>query len=98
MKFYGPSLLRKEKEDTVRIILVFEWCKGNLKNHIFNNQELIPGKSGRGEAIAKVWQWIKEITDALAYIHEQGIVHRDLKLENVLVRRNVLFVVLSSTD
>lgn len=90
VKFYGTSLF--QQKPAVKIILVLEWCTGNLKNHIFNNQELIPGKSGRDEVIRKVCQWIKEITDALAYIHEQGIIHRDLKLENVLVRCNVLFV------
>ena len=73
-------------------MLVLEWCKGNLKNHIFNNQELIPGKSGGNGVIRKVFQWIKEIIDALAYIHQQRIVHRDLKLENVLVRCKFLFV------
>lgn len=90
VKFFGTSLHRHQT--SVRIILVLERCKGNLKNHIFKNQELIPGKSRRHEAIKKVSQWAKEITDALAYIHGQRIVHRDLKLENVLVRCNVLFV------
>ena len=90
VKFYGTSL--RQQQTTVRLVLVFERCKGNLKDHIFNNQELIPGKSRRREATKKVFQWTKEITDALAYIHEQRIVHRDLKLENVLVRCNVLFV------
>lgn len=73
-------------------MLVLERCIGNLKNHIFDNQELIPAKSGRREVMRNVCRWIKEITDALAYIHEQRIVHRDLKLENVLVRYNFLFV------
>ena len=69
----------------MRIMLVLEWCKGNLQNHIFKNDHLIPGKSGRADAMRNARQWVKEIIDALAYIHEQGIVHRDLKLENVLV-------------
>ena len=69
----------------MRIMLVLEWCKGNLQNHIFKSDHLIPGKSGRADAMRNARQWVKEITDALAYIHEQGIVHRDLKLENVLV-------------
>ena len=69
----------------MRIILVLELCKGNLQNHIFKNHHLIPGKLGSADATGNARQWVEEITDALAYIHEQGIVHRDPKLENVLV-------------
>ena len=83
VKFYGTSLLWEK--NSVRIILVLEWCKDNLRSHISKKQELIPGKSRSDEAIRNVYQWVNEIIDALAYIHEQGIVHRDLKLDNILV-------------
>lgn len=74
------------------MILVLEKCKVNLKRYIFDHEELVPATSRGPEAFKKVCQWVKEITDALAYIHEQGIVHRDFKLENILVRRKALSV------
>ena len=87
VEFYGTSLLRKK--DTVRMILVMEKCKGDLKSHIF---ESAPGKSEDSNVVRMACRWVQEITDALAYIHEKGIVHRDLKLENILVRNIYLSI------
>ena len=82
-KFYGTALLREK--DAVRMILVMEKCKGNLKSHILEHPDAIPGKSKNAAAIREVCRWVKEVTDGLDYIHKQGILHRDLKLENMMV-------------
>ena len=83
VQFYGVSLL--EKKDTVRMILVMEKCTGNLNNRIFKDSESVPGISENPSVVGEVYRWAKEITDGLSYIHELEIVHRDLKLENILV-------------
>ena len=83
VKFYGTSLLKKE--GTTRVILVMEKCKGNLKSQIFDHPEKTPSKTKNPAVFREVCRWAKEITDALAFIHKQGVVHRDLKLENILV-------------
>ena len=83
VKFYGTSLLKKE--GTTRVILVMEKCKGNLKRQIFDNPEAAPAKTRNPDVSKTVLRWAKEITAALAFIHKQGVVHRDLKLENILV-------------
>ena len=62
-----------------------EKCKGDLKRHIFRNSRSVPGRTEEPAALMKTCHWVKEITDALAFIHENGIIHRDLKLENILV-------------
>ena len=84
VRFYGTSLLKKE--GTTRVILVMEKCKGNLKSKIFDHPESAPAKTRNPDVFREVCQWAREITDALAFIHNQGVVHRDLKLENILVR------------
>ena len=83
VKFYGAAL-RKEGEQ-LKAILVMELCKGNLMRHIFRHRRNIPGRSSTATAARDVIGWAKDIADALDYIHRQGIVHRDLKLENILV-------------
>ncbi|XP_068732183.1 uncharacterized protein [Montipora capricornis] len=82
VKFYGTSLLKTD--GSTRVIFVMEECRDDLRNTIFNNPKKCPGKSDIDAALG-VCQWLKEITAALKYIHEQGIVHRDFKLANILL-------------
>ena len=63
-----------------------EKCKGNLKNHIFSELESPPSRSKDPTVFRDVCLWAKEITNGLAFIHAKGVLHRNLKLENILVR------------
>ena len=55
--------------------------------HIFRNQDNVPGLSTTTSASKNVIGWAKDIANALEFIHNKGIIHRDLKLENTLVGR-----------
>ncbi len=49
--------------------------------------ELVHGSSG-GLEVGRALRLAKQIAEGLAEAHEKGILHRDLKAENVLVARN----------
>lgn len=87
VKFYGTSLLDTESSWT-RVMLVMEHCKSNLKSYIFQNPDKVPANSKNPDDRSETFRWATEITAALDYIHKEGFVHRDLKLENILLAEN----------
>jgi len=94
VKFFGSSLLKEGEQD--RAIIVMELCKENLKRHIFLNPKNIPAKvpSSTSSTERTTIRWAKDIVNGLEYIHKQGYIHRDLKLENILVRKQDVSILL----
>eukprot|EP00531_Pseudo-nitzschia_arenysensis_P018160 CAMPEP_0116126222 /NCGR_PEP_ID=MMETSP0329-20121206/6221_1 /TAXON_ID=697910 /ORGANISM="Pseudo-nitzschia arenysensis, Strain B593" /LENGTH=579 /DNA_ID=CAMNT_0003620299 /DNA_START=90 /DNA_END=1829 /DNA_ORIENTATION=+ len=84
-----PSIIKiyDTYEDDKHLHMVVEICKGGeLYDHVVK-----PSKNKKGvelncptEQVAAVI--VRQVVDAVAYLHEHNIVHRDLKLENLLFK------------
>jgi len=84
--FYGSSLLKEG--DHARVIIVMELFKENLMRRIFLNPKNIPATpSSTSDTERTTIRWARDIANGLDFIHRKGYVHRDLKLENILVRK-----------
>lgn len=86
-KFHHPFLLKLYHafQERDRLILVIDYCPGgSLHTHV--NISLRERGSGFEEERAAFY--VSEIALAIAHLHKHGIVHRDLKLENVLMYRS----------
>merc|ERR1719223_391967 len=79
LKHENVLRLYKHFEDEETVYLLLEYCaKGEL-------YQLLRTRRGRlfTEGVAK--RYFIQVTRGLRYLHEQGIVHRDVKPENLLV-------------
>ncbi|GAP92065.1 putative ser thr protein kinase [Rosellinia necatrix] len=60
--------------------LVLEYCPGDeLYNYLLNNGPL---------RVEKVQKTFSQLVGAVSYVHQQSCVHRDLKLENILLDKH----------
>ncbi len=69
VQFFG---IYNEKDQN---FLILEYCEGGSLQKMLSQN---PPWSLR-------WQWALEVSQGLAYLHHQGILHRDLKAENILL-------------
>jgi len=82
-----PFLLRlyhsfQEKD---RLVMVVDFCQGGSVHYHVN---IAVKATGRGLDECRAAFYVAEIALGLNALHTHGIVHRDLKLENVLVKAN----------
>ncbi|XP_028400787.1 uncharacterized protein LOC114523923 [Dendronephthya gigantea] len=87
LKYFGAA---RTSDNTLlsndhQFIFVMEAARQNLRSVIFKNQILTPAESENSKlAIGKFIKRAMDIAAGLNYIHERGLIHRHLKLENIL--------------
>ena len=89
VKFFGTNL--QQSSSGTKVMVILELCECSLKTRIMSHPENAPARSEDAAVRTNVLLWAMQILDAMCYVHGQRFVHRDLKLDNLLVGRNFHF-------
>ena len=90
--YYGCTLQQNGKtRRNVHWIMIMEYCDDTLKNKFINSEYDNPAKVGNIYSVQvgqmeELARYAMQICRGLEYLHTKKLVHRDMKLENILVR------------
>lgn len=89
-----PALLRQECSSCVNLhiqetYVVMEWCEGGSLEAAVERQlfQIRPTPAWAQQAdVLRIAATLLDIASGIAYLHQMHIVHRDVKLKNVLLK------------
>ena len=79
---FFPILLASLQDDSNLYLIMEAILGGALCTHLAHSSQLFPWNEKRARFFAA------EVLSALTYLHSHGILHRDIKASNVLLREN----------
>ncbi|CAD8043083.1 unnamed protein product [Paramecium primaurelia] len=88
LKLKHPNIINVYEcfKDQKSIIIIMDYCqKGDLWNMI--QYRILEGKN-RGYTQKVIEQWLVQLLMGLACIHENNVIHRDLKSSNILIKED----------
>ena len=74
------NILRKR--GPFALLLFTELCSSSLKKFMQQTQSGLINADGGKQQLSR---FLFEITDAIAFMHEQGVIHHDIKPDNILI-------------
>ncbi|XP_041348324.1 uncharacterized protein LOC121367932 [Gigantopelta aegis] len=88
IRYYGAS--HHTVGSDMRWIMVLEFCPSTLKQRFVGEDVKSPAKQGQFvslqlDSMKKVASFAEQVCCGLQYLHNKGLVHRDMKLENILL-------------
>lgn len=73
---------RRMQSQRCELLIFLEYCSNGSLKDMMSDESIFPGKF-IPEKLAK--GYIKQTLEGLKYLHEQGVIHRDIKCANLLV-------------
>ena len=83
-KLYHDNIIRLQdfKQTNNHYYIIMEYCNGGSLSQCLKRYKEIYHRPFTEEIVQYI---MRQIVSAVKYIHSQGIIHRDLKLDNILV-------------